>query len=284
MGKRQIHPQVKDSVSISDPAFGTRQPHGGGNTMQMICVAKLFSKTQRSRQNLGWLFILVASFAASGAFAQTRSQVYGSSLTKQTMTAYIQDDFAMNTYESEAAGSKEVHGSNTWSIGTYAGEGRDLGICFRSAENTVPFTLNNSYLRANFRDTMMQWRLGWVYPTIAGGLSELKSTSTDSGNFDLYGTSLGAGVGVNVPLFAKAVFYANGMVFETPKAWDKSGQSVTLGQRVEKDIGASIDLTEDIIDFVVGYRTRDYKIRVEQDSYQETTLGAYAGIRLGLYF
>jgi hypothetical protein len=243
-----------------------------------------FRGTSKVFYGLTAVFGLWLVGSSTDGLAQTRSQVYGSSLTRQTMTAYVQDDVSMNTYDSEAAGSKEVAQSNTWCIGTYAGEGRDLGILFRSSDNIVPFALNQSYLRANFKDTVMQWRLGWVYPALAAGLTEIETSSTENGNFNLYGANIGAGVGVFIPLFAKSVFYVNSMVYQTPNAWDKSGKDVKLGQRLEQDIGASIDLTENVIDLMVGYRTRQYKVTSGEKTFNEITLGAYAGLRLGLYF
>jgi len=235
-----------------------------------------------------FLFTVSAIFALSSfsenGFAQTRSQIYGSSLTQQTMTAYVQGDMVLNTYESEAAGSKESNTSTTWKIGVYAGESRKLGIQFRSSENYVPFDLNESSLAASWKDTIMQWRLGWFYPALAVGLSEIEVSSSSDASFDLFGASVGAGLGVFIPLFRKAVFHATTMVFETPNSWDKKGEDVKLGQRIEQDIGTSIDLTKDTIDFVVGYRTRSYTVSWNGNTYNENNQGAYAGLKFGLYF
>ena len=241
---------------------------------------QLVSVTQGLPTLLGMWLVMMSNIGMS----QTRSQVYGSALTRETMTAYVQDDIAINTYESEAAGSKEIAQTSTWSVGTYAGEGRGLGIYFRSSDNVVPFALNKSYLRANFKDTVMQARIGWVYPAIAAGLTEIKTTSTDNGNFDLYGASVGAGLGVYIPLFSRGVFFVNGMLYKTPNAWDKSGKPVELGNRLEKDIGASIDVLTEFVDLMVGYRTRNYDVTTDGVKYKEAALGAYAGLKLGLYF
>ncbi|MEZ4742627.1 MAG: hypothetical protein R3B45_09300 [Bdellovibrionota bacterium] len=251
----------------------------------MLILKSITNKSNASTYPIMLIICGLSLMATTeNGIAQTRSQVYGSSLTQQTMTAYMQGDLTLNTYESEAAESKETATSSTWKLGIYAGESRNLGISFTSSENYVPFELNQSYLKANWKDTAMQWRLGWLYPTISVGLGEISINNANNERFDLFGANLGAGVGVFIPIFDKAVFHATGMVFNTPKALDKSGQDISLGQRIEQEVGASIDLTKNTIDFIVGYRTRSYDLTWNEVKYKEKNQGAYTGLRFGLYF
>jgi hypothetical protein len=61
-------------------------------------------------------------------------------------------------------------------------------------------------------------------------------------------------------------------------------QGDSLGDRTEFDLGASYDLTQTAVDLLVGYKVRSLKINSTEQEYIEATSGAYAGLRLGIYF
>ena len=228
---------------------------------------------------LGWLCGLSAS-----AWAQTRSQVYGSELDRQTMTAFLRADMGWNTYDSKTVESKETRSSTTFMAGAFAGERRNVGMVFSSNENNVPYSLNDSRVNAAFRDVKLKARFGWVYPTIAASLTEMRVERSGATLANLYSSGVGAGAGVELPLHDRIVVYGEGMMFRPSVVKDRTDNNVDLGQRNEFDVGASVDLTDKILDLMVGYRVRSYSLSLNGTEQDELTSGAYAGLRLGLYF
>ena len=80
------------------------------------------------------------------------------------------------------------------------------------------------------------------------------------------------------------VVSADVMTVQTSESFDKLDQGTELGDRNEANIGASVDLTERMIDLLVGYRVREYELKSGEETSKEKSQGAYAGLRLGLYF
>lgn len=235
-----------------------------------------------------WAFgaVLVSSglVAATVASGQTRSRVYGDQMTKQSQTLYFQGDVQATTYESEAAGSKDSNETTSLTVGAWTGEGRILGFEMKSTDADTKFNLNGSSVRTSFKDVRMMTRLGWIQPSIGATLSEIDVKSSEANTVGVYSTGLNAGVKVAVPVTLELVTYAEAAISHPTKTYDKLDQGTKLGDRSDADIGASYDLTETAVDLLVGYRVRNFKIDTDSASFNESTSGAYAGLRLGLYF
>lgn len=221
---------------------------------------------------------------ATPTFAQTRSQVWGGPLTQQAQTIYMRADAGMTTYESDTAGSKESMESTTYQVGGWAGEERLVGISMTSSEADVPFTLNDANLHTSFRDVRMMARLAWFTPSIGVSLSEVDVTQGETDLVGVYGTGMSAGLAVGVPLHTRLVMQAEAMTVQNTKAYDKLGEGTELGRRDEADAHLSFDVTDRLVDLLVGYRLRTYELDVAAEKKTEKSQGAYAGLRLGLYF
>jgi hypothetical protein len=60
-------------------------------------------------------------------------------------------------------------------------------------------------------------------------------------------------------------------------------QEIAIKQRMDIDIGGSIDLTSKLLDFTFGYKIRN--ITVDSDaSYAEILSTTYAGLRMSFHF
>lgn len=226
----------------------------------------------------------VACFDFSSIYAQTRSQVYGDSLTKQAQTFYVRAGTGMTTFDSEAAGSKETRSTSDYEVGGWLGETRIAGIKVQSREDKVPFELNASKLRNNFTDVRMMARLWWFIPSFGVSLSEIDVSQDGVQTVGLFGTGVNAGLGFNVTLYPGIVLSGDYLRVISNKVYDKLSQSSSLGERTEMDGHIAFDLTEKIVDLIVGYRVRSFEIETVDRTYKEQAQGAYAGIRLGLYF
>jgi hypothetical protein len=95
---------------------------------------------------------------------------------------------------------------------------------------------------------------------------------------------MNAGLVVNVSVYKGVVVNADMMTVRSTNVYDKLAQQSELGQRTEADSHLAFDLTDRVIDLIVGYRKQDYTITTETATYAESSQGAYAGLRLGVYF
>ncbi|MGE0174872.1 MAG: hypothetical protein AB7T49_18920 [Oligoflexales bacterium] len=233
---------------------------------------------------LGAVVVVFALFQASNANSQTRSQVYGSDLDRQTMTAYFQGDVGMMTVESDAVNSKQTLNTTSWEFGGYAGEARKLGFAFQATDNDVDFALNKSHMETSWRDAMVQGRIGWVYPRITAGLTRIQIDQDGEEVVNLYGPSVGAGCGVYVPLWDRIVVSADYNVHQTQNAQNSTDHDVSMGKRKDGQVAVSVDVTDRMIDLMFGFRHRSYDLTVDGQNNNETTQGAFIGTRIGFYF
>jgi len=232
------------------------------------------------------LLVVVLGFLGlpATADAQTRSRVYGDQLTKQSQTLYIQGDVQATTYDSEAAGSKESNETTTIAVGAWTGEGRTVGIEMLSTDAETNFSLNSSKVSTSFRDIKLRTRLGWFIPSIGASLTELDIKTPDANEVGVYATGVNAGLKVAVPITLEMVVHGEGSISHPTKSFDKLSQGDSLGGRTDFDLGASYDLSATAVDLLVGYKIRSLTIKSADQDYNESTAGAYAGLRLGIYF
>jgi hypothetical protein len=230
------------------------------------------------------ILCLTKLLLANEASAQTRSQVYGDSLTKQAQTLYLRADSGMTTFDSEAAGSKDTRSTQDFEVGGWLGEARIAGIKVQSREDKVPFELNQSKLNNSFTDVRLLARLWWFIPSIGMSLSEVNVSRADTQTVGLFGTGISAGLGANVTLYPGILLAGDYLTVRSNNVYDKLTQTSKLGHREEIDGHIAFDLTERIVDLIVGYRMRKFEIETTDETYKELAQGAYAGIRLGVYF
>jgi hypothetical protein len=226
--------------------------------------------------------------SSTAALGQTRSQVYGSSITQQTQTVFVTGDEAMNTYQSKAAGSKETRAAPTVTMGGWAGEDRIIGASISASDADVPFSLNNSSMRTSFRDVRVKARLGWLIPSVGASLSEVDVTRNGQQVVGLYGTGLNAGLALAIPVANVMIVGGDANVVQSSQVYDKLNSGSKLGQRTDGELSAAYHLVERYLDFMVGYRVRQYTIdstvNTASVQYNESVQGAFAGLRFGLYF
>lgn len=218
------------------------------------------------------------------AGAQTRSQVYGRPLEQQAQTVYARADLGMTTYESQAAGSKETATTATYHVGGWAGESRQVGVDVSSTDAVVPFALNGSESHLGFRDVRLMARFGWVIPSIGASLTEMDVKENGVKKTGVLASGPNVGLAVSVPMTHAIVVTADAMLAPATKSLDKLKGDTSLGARSEADINAAVDVTDRALDFLVGYRLRRYTLEDQRGSLKEESQGAYAGLRLGLYF
>lgn len=229
---------------------------------------------------------VVIGFCAltTGAWAQTRSQVYSGILTQETQTVFVRSDVGIETLDSQSAASKDTTSAVQSSIGGWAGEERLVGINFTNADLVVPFALNGSRSHTAFRDVRMMARFGWLIPSVGVSMAEVDVSNAGAPIVGLFGTGFNTGIAFEAPLAPFLVVHGESVVTEYASVYDKLGQGSKLSRRIDADINASFDVTQRMVDFLVGYRARQYGLEVADKKYRERAQGAYVGLRLGIYF
>ncbi len=216
--------------------------------------------------------------------AQTASQVYGDSLTKQAQTIYVKGTVGMTTFESEAAASKETQSTIEEEFGGWLGESRIAGIRVSHARASVPFELNAAQAQSTLTDVRVQARLWLLQPSIGISLSELDVERAGERTVGLFATGIIAGLGLIVNLHQGLVFNADLMKVFNTRSFDKLSTGSSMGDREDSDAFFAFDLTDRIVDLLIGYRSRRYTVNTAEGALLESSQGAYAGLRLGYYF
>jgi len=231
---------------------------------------------------LGTLSVLTA--LSLPANAQTRSQVSGDSGAKQAQTLFLRADIGSTTFDSKAAASKETASSTAYEFGGWFGEARIVGMSIKNQTDVVDFSLNDSQSSTNFTDVRLKARLWGIVPSIGVSLSEVDVETTDGKTVGLFGTGVNAGLGFTFTIYTGIVLSAEAMTVQSTHVFDKLALGNNLGVRNEADANISFDITDRLIDLLVGYRVRNYEIETPTSVFQEKAQGVYAGLRLGVYF
>ncbi len=237
-------------------------------------------------------YLILIAFLANGY--QLAAQHSGSDILRQTMTTYLQYDITSNTYESDTAQSKDTGESRALTFETSAGKLRLLSFGLRSERHDLKFSLNENSMGTHWRDLWVSYRLGWFYPSITGTLADIQIQRVDGDYVDIFKASFGAGLAVKIPVMNSILAFVDIRHYESPGKTKTTASEVssetnrklnaTLGSRTEGDIGASMDIIREFLDFVVGYRVKSYTLSVESEALSESQSGIYAGVRLGAYF
>ncbi len=221
---------------------------------------------------------------AFSAKAQTRSQVTGDASAKQAQTLFIRADVGTTTFDSKAAASKDTNTSIAYELGGWFGESRIVGLSVKNQTDVVPFTLNKSESSTNFTDVRLKGRFWGVMPSVGVSLSEVDISKADVKTIGLFGTGINAGLGLTGTLYPGIVLSGEVMTIKSTHIFDKLALENKLGVRNEADANISFDITDRLIDLLVGYRLRQYEIETPTVIFKEQTAGIYAGVRLGVYF
>lgn len=235
-------------------------------------------------KNLNLLALGFAGLLAGTLNAQTRSQVTGDSGTKQAQTLFVRGEFGSTTFDSKAAESKETAAAKSYEVGGWFGESRIVGLSVRNQIDTVSFSLNHSESKSNFTDVRLKARIFGLIPSVGVSLSEVDVTREEVKTVGLFGTGMNAGLGGTLQIYPGIVLNGDYMVVKSSHMFDKLEEGTKLGDRSEVDAHIAFDITDRLLDLLVGYRVRQYTIETSEAKFVEKAQGIYAGVRLGVYF
>jgi hypothetical protein len=199
-------------------------------------------------------------------------------------TAYLYADYGLATYKSELLKANDTNGVVQYGLGFNAGENDRVGMQLRSDTTTVTFAIPSSSLQTAWQDYIISARLS--YFNLGFMLSSLKMTANDAGTdlFDLRGNGYGFYLNGVIPFDRRSFAYLTIMSTSISDIVEKDEKPVTVGPRLDVDLGSSFAVTRKVLDFVVGYRRRTYSVTAESASGNELMTATYFGFRLGTNF
>lgn len=191
--------------------------------------------------------------------------------------------YAFTTSKSKLVASNDTGTALRYGLGGYAGSSSNIAFLLHFESDTTSFALNDSKIVMNWQDTKVRYHLGYFY--LGALFTRLEMTANNAGTdtVDAAGSGMGINAGTLFGVGKGGSVYLDVTTATLPKMKNAIDQSIAIKQRMDIDVGASIDLTAKLLDMTFGYKIRN--VTVETDtSYKEALYSTYAGLRMSFYF
>ena len=208
----------------------------------------------------------------------------GDTLDDQTRTAYLKTDYGLTTYKSKLLLSNDTGSALSYGIGAYVGDEKHWGIGLKNESSTTKFLLVSSAVKASLQDITISYRWGYMYLGAVISTAGYIVTKDGATLFDASGSGYGGNFGFLIPITRTAIVYLDVTTASISKTIEASQKSVSLGSRTDIDLGASVDITKRVFDFIFGYRQRSHKITFLGAPAAETRTATYIGFQMGADF
>lgn len=191
--------------------------------------------------------------------------------------------YLSSTHKSEIAENNDTGSGFSYQLGGYAGKERNLGFFLRNETLSTTFELNSSTSAQTWQDTIIRYRWGYLYlgPMFSTLSYTVNLAGTDT--VDSVATGTGGNVGLLFPIGNVGSLTIDVVSVSMAKTVNELTTTTAVGARQDIDLGASIDLTADLIDLVFGYRQQTFAVTTAS-SYSELVLSTYLGLQFSIYF
>lgn len=215
---------------------------------------------------------------------QVTVPAWGDDLTERTDTVYMFADYGLGTYKSRLVESNDTMGVMTYGFGANAGTQRDLGFEYRQEKQIISFAVNQSSLTSNWSSTIFKYRM-WMFElgAVLGDVS-MKVEREGDEIMDIVGDGYGGYFGLLIPMSRSNLAYLNVMSVATAAPVDKKQRVITMGSRLDLELGGRFAVTRKYLNFDIGYRRRTISITESDISYNELQTSTFLGFSLGHSF
>jgi hypothetical protein len=205
-------------------------------------------------------------------------------MTERTNTVFMFADYGLGTYKSQLVESNDTMGVVTYGFGANAGEERNLGFEYRQEKQTIAFAVNNSSLTSDWTSTIFKYRLWMVeLGAVIGGV-KMKVERESSEILDIVGDGYGGYFGLLIPMSRGNLAYLNATSVATASPVDKKERVITMGSRLDIEVGGHFAISRKYLNFDVGYRRRTHSITEGGTAYSELQTSTFLGFSLGHMF
>ncbi len=195
----------------------------------------------------------------------------------------IDTQYAFTTSKSKLVGSNDTGTALRYGFGGYAGDDSNIAFLVHFDHDVTTFALNSSKIDMNWQDTRIRYHLGFFYLGALFTRLDMKVNSAGTDTVDASGSGMGANTGVLFGVGKSGSMYVDVNSASLSAMKNALDQTVSIKQRLDVDIGASIDLTQKLVDMTFGYKIRNLTISADS-SYKEILYTTYAGLRLSFFF
>lgn len=196
---------------------------------------------------------------------------------------FLDITFGFSTYKSKMVDSNDTSTGLTYKLGGCSGNKRQFCLFHITDTTTTSFELNTSKIVSQWQDTNLRYYWNYIY--IGPVFTDLNLQVTQSGTefIDGAGTGVGGNLGFIFPMSKVGVFYIDVVSTSIAKMKNSLTQEVTAVARQDIDIGAQIDITSELLDFILGYKQRTIATSAGT-SYADSYLITYFGLRIASFF
>lgn len=198
-------------------------------------------------------------------------------------TFYFDLTAGFSTAKSQLILNNDTSTSATYTIGGNAGLEHEYGFYVKNDTNATGFELNQSTTAMAWQDTGVRYRMGFFYLGLVFSLLEMQANREGADLLDAGGSGMGGNVGFIIPLGRPSVLYLDVVSVTMAKSRNTLTQEVTFGARQDVDIGACINITRRLLDFLVGFRQRTLAVTADTSG-TETLYTTYIGLRMAAFF
>jgi hypothetical protein len=220
---------------------------------------------------------LSASFTVS-------SVLMADEMTDRTNTVFMFTDYGLGTYKSLLVDSNDTMSVLTYGFGANAGQERNLGFEYRQEKQAISFAVNDSTLTSDWTSTIFKYRMWMMELGVVLGGVKMKVEREGTEILDIVGDGFGGYFGMLIPMSRENLAYLNVMSVATASPVDKKERVITMGSRLDIELGGRFAITRKHLTFDVGYRRRSYSVTESGEAYSELQTATFLGFSLGHIF
>ncbi len=229
-------------------------------------------------------FIVINIFFLLIIPAQAHGQSGSDALRANTKTLELYGDFAMSTSKSKALEMNDTGSVSRIQAIVHAGDELNLGVSLNLETSTFAYELNSSTLSTAFQDIGIYYRFWYLQLGAIVASETVSSKKADADFLDFYGSGYGALFHILFPVDRGSLVYFKTHYILGSAVEDSFHDSVTMGTRMDIDIGGQVDITKKMMDLIFGYRYRTYSIAIDGTNYSELQTSTYLGVGFGWLF
>ncbi|RYZ58071.1 MAG: hypothetical protein EOP07_08090 [Proteobacteria bacterium] len=220
-----------------------------------------------------WVFGLLAIFAmgaADAAFAQEASLYPSFSFDL---------NYGLTTMKSKLVESNDTGSALGYSLGGFAGSGKNIEFNLGFEKDVATFALNDSKISYDWQDTKIRYHYGYFYAGIVFSRLNLMATSAGTEIIDAAGSGYGGSLGFYAPVGRGGSLRIDVTQVNIAAMKNSIATEVSVPSRLDIDIGAAIDIWGKWLDFTFGYRMRTLSLETDA-AYAESESSTYLGLRM----
>ena len=205
------------------------------------------------------------------------------SASKNRPDFFVDTQYAITTTKSKLVASNDMGTALRYGFGTYAGNDLNLSFLLHFDHDVTNFALNSSKIDMNWQDTRIRYHLGIFYFGVLFSRLEMKASQQSGAVIDAAGSGIGGNTGLQFAIGHIGSAYLDIQTASLSTMKNALDQTLSIKQRMDLDVGASIDLTAKLLDLTFGYKIRQLTIQTDS-AYKEALYATYFGLRFAFFF